>query len=671
MSGGNYDALAEAIFFLVMVWFGGRIAQACKMSPILGEIAAGILFGPQGLDMVPYTKGPSHAVTLPSDEEGLGMLTGILNNTMDLVNGTISCDVEGSHSYLSVWQLAGNIGVALMIAESGMHLDFSKVRAVGSKAFGVAILGTFTPILLGMGCITAFGMDSYPDGLAVGSSLAPTSVGIALKLLTEGKHLHTDAGQTVVIAAFVDDIFSLIVLVIIVNLSSGSITAWGMIAPFIYSFSFLGGSAALATKVMPKVADNLLHMIPINPKKDFQIRDEVHLIIMLVSIAAFGKIGALIGSELLGTFCAGMLFCMVPHSMTVWHHSMTAFCAWLIRLFFAASVGFSVPVSDMFSSSGVNLLWKGLVIALVPCILAKVFSGFFLQWSTLKSSKWTVGWAMVGRAEFAFMVAKVANESFLCGSDDGNGMPKKMLSDDGYIITLWALLCAIVLGPVMFKRVLAQEMKLYRKDHPANIKRFSLAVRGASSTLDNDVVDNVEHILHQHHLDLQVFDRHKDDEAHEGHHDGDEEEVFQIRVGVHRSEDMDEEELEMIKHEVEDAVNDHGAKVIVTSPRQKRDSGELKSAVAYSDVEGKLGDEGRKRSSSLENYKHATAGSFRSGAAAAAGETEAKKDPNGSGRIINNNNNKSRYPMPRVPAEHPYRAPIGVPTRQGGSSNHR
>ena len=59
---------------------------------------------------------------------------------------------------------------------------------------------------------------------------------------------------------------------------------------------------------------------------------------------------------------------------------------------------------DMYSADGVSLLWKGALVALVPCILTKVFSGFFLRWTVLADSKWTVGWAMVGRAEFAFMV---------------------------------------------------------------------------------------------------------------------------------------------------------------------------------------------------------------------------------------------------------------------------
>ena len=140
MSGGNYDAIVEVIFFLVMVWVGGRISQFAKLSPILGEIVMGIIFGPQGLDMVPYTKGPHQATGADSHRRlfdpfsyqapssvgsgGLRLLAAAGNATTLAAD---DCSGLGSHSYLSIWQLAGNIGVALMIAESGMHLDFSKV----------------------------------------------------------------------------------------------------------------------------------------------------------------------------------------------------------------------------------------------------------------------------------------------------------------------------------------------------------------------------------------------------------------------------------------------------------------------------------------------------------------------------------------------------------------
>jgi Kef-type K+ transport system membrane component KefB len=76
--------------------------------------------------------------------------------------------------------------------------------------------------------------------------------------------------------------------------------------------------------------------------------------------------------RLLGAFVAGMLFCNVPHSMTVWKSEMSSINNWLVRLFFTASVGFAVPARTMFSSEGMALLWKGLIIAAVPTILCKV-----------------------------------------------------------------------------------------------------------------------------------------------------------------------------------------------------------------------------------------------------------------------------------------------------------
>ena len=50
---------------------------------------------------------------------------------------------------------------------------------------------------------------------AAGCALAPSSVGIASKLLTEAKQLNSDYGQTIVSAAFLDDILAIILLVVL------------------------------------------------------------------------------------------------------------------------------------------------------------------------------------------------------------------------------------------------------------------------------------------------------------------------------------------------------------------------------------------------------------------------------------------------------------------------
>merc|ERR1719473_1952322 len=108
-----------------------------------------------------------------------------------------------------------------MIFESGMHFDFDKVGVVGPKAISFATAGTGFPIICALGyCVflSKIGVADYPlmdakkgyDGLAAGVSLAPTSVGIALKLLLESKQLQADYGQAIITGAFIDDIWSLI-----------------------------------------------------------------------------------------------------------------------------------------------------------------------------------------------------------------------------------------------------------------------------------------------------------------------------------------------------------------------------------------------------------------------------------------------------------------------------
>ena len=91
--------------------------------------------------------------------------------------------------------------VTLMIFESGLHVDFAMLRKVGLRASVVAVLGTFLPLVSGMLLIMVFDPERYelwPVGLAVGVTLAPTSVGMALKMLGEKKQLGEEYGQLIV-----------------------------------------------------------------------------------------------------------------------------------------------------------------------------------------------------------------------------------------------------------------------------------------------------------------------------------------------------------------------------------------------------------------------------------------------------------------------------------------
>merc|ERR1719356_1622424 len=105
-----------------------------------------------------------------------------------------------------------------MIFESGMHFNFKQAKTVGPPACAVAVLGTFLPIIFGSLLTVVFGFKFFPDGLSVGVSLAPTSIGMALRLLHEVKALQTTFGRVVMTAAFVDDVLSLILFSILFSL---------------------------------------------------------------------------------------------------------------------------------------------------------------------------------------------------------------------------------------------------------------------------------------------------------------------------------------------------------------------------------------------------------------------------------------------------------------------
>ena len=304
----------------------------------------------------------------------------------------------------------------------------------------VAGLGTALPIVLGMLFMKMLGTDMYPEGLSAGFSLAPTSVGISLTLLTRAKQLNSKCGQIIMSSAFLDDIYSIICLVVMINLASGDFEPLEhVIKPMGLSFALVG-FGVIGSLYGPECISYLLDIdncpglnIFTVPTRSMNIHDEIQLFWMILSYLLLSWFGSWIGSALLGCFTAGMLWSQVPRSHLVWEQQFKRLTRWLLRIFFSCTVAFTIDISSLMSGEA---FWKGLVLASVPCLLAKVMSGFFLG-----DEKWVVGVGMMARGEFAYLVAEQAH-------DLGR------LSDMNYSIVVWALLWATMLAPMAFKIVL-------------------------------------------------------------------------------------------------------------------------------------------------------------------------------------------------------------------------
>jgi Kef-type K+ transport system membrane component KefB len=126
---------------------------------------------------------------------------------------------------------------------------------------------------------------------------------------------------------------------------------------------------------------------------------------MFALLIGYGTVANEIGSHLLGAFIAGMSFCWMEPALMLWHSQVKRIANWLIRLFFGATVAFSIPINIMMD---LDALWKGMILGAGPCCLTKIISGI-----TTGADKFVVGFAMVGRGEFAYLVAQTAQDTLL------------------------------------------------------------------------------------------------------------------------------------------------------------------------------------------------------------------------------------------------------------------
>lgn len=51
----DYLPILEVVLFLAVAWLAGRFMALIKVSPLLGEICAGVVLGPHVLNIVPYS----------------------------------------------------------------------------------------------------------------------------------------------------------------------------------------------------------------------------------------------------------------------------------------------------------------------------------------------------------------------------------------------------------------------------------------------------------------------------------------------------------------------------------------------------------------------------------------------------------------------------------------
>jgi len=464
-AGGSFWPIVIISIYLFALWGAGKVAKIIGISTIIAEIGVGIALSSTAKKLIPaYTDCHANEVydcnnpywletTISGDDVGVlfppsfiehyngrgcpGELLPELYDQEDTLNSSCwktACETRRRNECQNepdMFTMIGHAGVSLMIFESGMHFDFNQLRSAGPPAMLIAVVGTLLPIVTGYGLTYAFDPNVEPiAALAVGISMAPTSVGISLKMLMEHNSLQMRFGQIIVIAAFVDDIFSLVAFQILFSAHEGKFTFVTTILPALCGVAALLLAAVLSVKVWPPVFQWILNRVVEKSSVSFAPRDNVLLVMMVVFLLGWSCIMvAFGGSHLWGCFAAGMSFADVKRGCHIWTHQTKRITSWMMRIFFASTVAWSIPLDDLLAWESI---YKGAIMGILGCICTKLLAGSFMG-----DLKWVIGWAMCGRAEFAYLIAQMAESQDI--------MHMKEFS-----IVVWALLWATLSAPIIF-----------------------------------------------------------------------------------------------------------------------------------------------------------------------------------------------------------------------------
>ena len=169
--------LGAMVLVLLGGKLGGSLVARLGQSPVLGELAAGIVIGNLGLFGI----------------HGLDSLRGLAG--LDLL---------------------AQIGVLFLLFSVGLQSDVKQMMAVGASSFVVAVLGVIAPIGLGYFCSAWFFPHHNPlTHWFVGATLCATSVGITARVLSDLKRTASTEGRIILGAAVIDDVLGLMVLAVV------------------------------------------------------------------------------------------------------------------------------------------------------------------------------------------------------------------------------------------------------------------------------------------------------------------------------------------------------------------------------------------------------------------------------------------------------------------------
>lgn len=374
-------------------WLLGLVTQWLRMSPIVGYLLAGVLIGPH----TPGYVGDVHAA-----------------------------------------QQLAEVGVILLMFGVGLHFHLKDLLSVKGVAIPGALGQSLIATVLAIAGFATFGLP-VRGGAVIGMAMAVASTVVLMRVLMDADAMHSPQGHVAVGWLIVEDLFAVILLVLIPALGTqgpadagiGGLPLWQALGLALLKLTALVAIVLLAgARVVPWALVMVTRL---------RSRELFTLTVLVFSIAiAAGSYFFFGASMALGAFLAGMVGAQSPVSHQAAADALPMRDAFAVLFFVSVGMLFD----PTFLVEQPLMVFAALGIVLVAKPLAALLIVALLGHSMRTALTVAIGLAQIG--EFSFILSDLARQHGL--------MP-----DAGHNVLVAAAIISITLNPLLFRSLPALE----------------------------------------------------------------------------------------------------------------------------------------------------------------------------------------------------------------------
>jgi len=357
----------QLAFELVVILFAakaaGYISTRLGQPSVLGELLVGVLLGPSLINILHFP---------------------FINS--DTLIATISELSE--------------LGVLLLMFLAGLELHLGELTSYRKVSLLASTGGLLLSIGLGWGAGRLFGINNNA-ALLLGLALAATSVSISARTLMEMGVLRTRVGLSLLGAAVVDDILSILAFSIFLAVVTGSSSLAGLLWLVVRMILFLLGAVAFGLWVLPPL---------VRWVERLSISQGV-LAFAIVMLLTFGLAAELVGqmAAIIGTFLAGLMFARTPEKKMI-EQGMSSLAYGLFVPIFFVNIGLSVDVHSLPFSA----IWLILVVTAVAMLGKLIGAAGGARLGGLPGRESIqLGAGMVARGEVTLIIVAIGSKAGL------------------------------------------------------------------------------------------------------------------------------------------------------------------------------------------------------------------------------------------------------------------